>query len=99
MPEPGKENWLEYAMSVNKFPRKTIGFGKYDKRERCHQDEIHIRELTVIDGGIGCGVWDGSIYLARWIRQSAQTHMQGRRCIEEVHRGTLMRHSLSIPLP
>ena len=51
-------NWQEFALGAGKNRRKTIGFGKYDKKERCYEDELYIRELSILDGGIGCAVWD-----------------------------------------
>ena len=51
-------NWQEVAFGSGKNRRKTIGFGKYDKKEKQYEDEFYIRELSILDGGIGCAIWD-----------------------------------------
>jgi hypothetical protein len=28
---------------------------------------MHIRELSMLSGGLGCALWDGSVVLARWL--------------------------------
>lgn len=56
-------NWREHVL--RKHRRKTVPFGDYDKEERSHSDEIYIRELSIVDGGIGCALWDASIILSR----------------------------------
>lgn len=65
-------DWKEVAFGAGKNRRKTIGFGKYDKKERQYEDEIYIRELSIVDGGIGCAVWDAAIILTRWIYGAPQ---------------------------
>ncbi|KYQ90986.1 hypothetical protein DLAC_07875 [Tieghemostelium lacteum] len=60
-------DWKEYALGANHFKRKTVGFGKYDKKEREYQKELYIREMSIIQGGIGCAIWDAAIILSRWI--------------------------------
>jgi predicted nicotinamide N-methyase len=60
-------NWQEASFGIGKTPRKTIGFGRYDKVEKEFDDEIYIRELSICDGGIGAACWDAAIILARWI--------------------------------
>eukprot|EP01027_Heterolobosea_sp_BB2_P006168 GEZU01009358.1.p1 GENE.GEZU01009358.1~~GEZU01009358.1.p1 ORF type:complete len:288 (+),score=83.16 GEZU01009358.1:63-926(+) len=64
-------NWQEAAFGAGKNRRKTIGFGKYDKKEREWEDEIYLRELSIIEAGIGCALWDAGIILSRWIYDNA----------------------------
>jgi len=48
--------------------RKTIGFGEYNKKTRNYKGgQIYIREVPILEGGLGCALWDGSIILASWI--------------------------------
>ena len=51
-------NWQEIAFGAGKNRRKTICFGKYDPKERQYEDELYVREISIIEGGIGCAVWD-----------------------------------------
>ncbi|KAH3761780.1 Rossmann-fold protein [Pelomyxa schiedti] len=61
-------NWREAALGSGKCKRKTIGFGTYSKRSRLWSDaEIYIRELSIVDAGIGCAVWDAAILFSRWL--------------------------------
>ncbi|PRP77298.1 hypothetical protein PROFUN_05543 [Planoprotostelium fungivorum] len=59
-------NWSEQAFGKGKHRRKTWGFGKYDKREKEHEKEIHIREQSIMEGGLGCAVWDAAVIMSRW---------------------------------
>lgn len=60
-------DWKQYALGANHYKRKTVGFGKYDKREKEYEKEIYIREMSIIEGGIGCSIWDAAIIISRWI--------------------------------
>eukprot|EP00128_Syssomonas_multiformis_P017414 Colp12_sorted_trinity150504_noHs@19596 len=59
-------DWRE-TMLGKKHERKTIGFGNYDKKSKEWDEEMHIRELSLATGGLGCALWDGGVVLARWI--------------------------------
>lgn len=52
---------------AGKTKRRTIGFGKEDVGRGEQEIEIYIKELSIIDGGIGAGVWEASIMLSKWI--------------------------------
>ncbi|KAN0050534.1 hypothetical protein ACTA71_003663 [Dictyostelium dimigraforme] len=60
-------DWKEYALGANHFKRRTVGFGKYDKKEREWEKEIFLREMSIIEGGIGCSTWDAAIIFSRWV--------------------------------
>lgn len=60
-------DWMQAAFGKGKKRRKTVGFGKYDRKEKKFEVEVYVRELSIIDAGIGSGVWDASIIFARWI--------------------------------
>jgi predicted nicotinamide N-methyase len=66
-------DWKGVAFGVGKNRRKTVGFGSFNKKERQYDDEFYIRELSIVDGGIGCALWDAAIILSRWI-YSCQQH-------------------------
>lgn len=74
-------DWKSVAFGVGKYRRKTVGFGKYNKKTREYEDEIYLRELSIIDGGIGCALWDAAIILARWMREN-QSLFENKVCIE-----------------
>ncbi|EGC31266.1 hypothetical protein DICPUDRAFT_57790 [Dictyostelium purpureum] len=74
-------DWKEYALGANHYKRKTVGFGKYDKKEREHEKEIFIREMSIIEGGIGCSIWDAAIILSRWIYKN-QNAFEGQSVLE-----------------
>ncbi|EFA83969.1 hypothetical protein PPL_03041 [Heterostelium album PN500] len=74
-------NWKEYALGADKFKRKTVGFGKYDKREKEYEKELFIREMSIIQGGIGCAIWDAAIIMSRWIFKH-QDAFSGQKCLE-----------------
>eukprot|EP01012_Entosiphon_sulcatum_P010591 TRINITY_DN16229_c0_g1_i1.p1 TRINITY_DN16229_c0_g1~~TRINITY_DN16229_c0_g1_i1.p1 ORF type:complete len:356 (-),score=62.49 TRINITY_DN16229_c0_g1_i1:390-1457(-) len=59
-------DWSQ-AVMTSPYKRKTFGFGKYNSKERRHEMEIYIRELTLAAGALGCAVWDGGVVLARWV--------------------------------
>eukprot|EP00818_Percolomonas_sp_WS_P009833 CAMPEP_0117442804 /NCGR_PEP_ID=MMETSP0759-20121206/4351_1 /TAXON_ID=63605 /ORGANISM="Percolomonas cosmopolitus, Strain WS" /LENGTH=340 /DNA_ID=CAMNT_0005234725 /DNA_START=83 /DNA_END=1105 /DNA_ORIENTATION=+ len=75
-------NWQEIAMGIGKNRRKTIGFGKYSKKERQYEDEFYIRELSIIDGGIGCALWDAAIILTRFIYEHGHQLFQNQNILE-----------------
>lgn len=75
-------NWQQVALGAGKNRRKTIGFGNYDKKTKEYEDEIYIRELSIIDGGIGCAVWDAAIILARFIYENADELFHDRVVLE-----------------
>jgi hypothetical protein len=52
-------DWRQLVLSAQKHRRKTVGFGKYNKKERAYEDEVYIREMGLAAGGIGCSIWDG----------------------------------------
>lgn len=61
-------NWQEIALSHNKYRRKTIGFGEYDKKSKTWSEgTIYIREVSLMYGGFGAAVWDAAIIFSRWI--------------------------------
>lgn len=60
-------NWQDFAFGIGKPRRKTIGFGRFDKKNKEWEDEVYIKELSILDGGIGCAVWDAAIYFSRWM--------------------------------
>jgi predicted nicotinamide N-methyase len=64
-------DWKSVAFGAGKNKRKTFGFGSYDKKSKEYEEEIHIKELSIVDGGIGCATWDASIILSRWIRKNS----------------------------
>eukprot|EP00767_Chilomastix_cuspidata_P001943 gnl/Chilomastix_cuspidata/2066.p1 GENE.gnl/Chilomastix_cuspidata/2066~~gnl/Chilomastix_cuspidata/2066.p1 ORF type:complete len:282 (-),score=55.12 gnl/Chilomastix_cuspidata/2066:39-884(-) len=74
-------NLQSYALSHNRCKRKTIGFGKYDKKAKMYEDEIYIRELSFFNGGVGCALWDGSIILGRWIQANLEL-FEGKNVVE-----------------
>jgi hypothetical protein len=59
-------DWRQYAFGSGHTRRKTIGFGTHHKKEKCYDFELYIRELSIIDAGLGCAVWDGAIILSRY---------------------------------
>jgi len=59
--------WREYALSTQKFKRKTVGFGDYSKKNREFKDEVFLRELSLAAGGIGCALWDAAIIFSRFV--------------------------------
>lgn len=32
-----------------------------------------IREISIIDGGLGCAIWDAAIIMSRWVNKQAAT--------------------------
>jgi len=75
-------SWLDLALNFQKYKRKTIGFGSYDKKERSWEDEIHVRELSFTEGGVGCAVWDASVILCHWIYSEGSKVLQNQRVLE-----------------
>ena len=61
-------DWKEHAFGRGKYRRKTFPFFWEDENvEETKKKEVHIRELSIVDAGIGCGVWDASIIFSRWV--------------------------------
>jgi len=60
-------DWNQHSFGKGKYRRKTWGFGKYDKREKEWEKEVYIRELSIVEGGLGCAVWDAAVIMSRWI--------------------------------
>eukprot|EP00741_Cyanophora_paradoxa_P024998 tig00000319_g24130.t1 len=75
-------NWQEAALGIGKNKRKTIGFGARDKRSKTWEVEAFIRELSIVDAGLGCALWDASIILARWIYVYGEQYLASRSLIE-----------------
>ena len=42
---------------------------------------VHVRELSMVRGGLGCALWDGSIVLARWLARNPQV-VAGQTVVE-----------------
>jgi len=60
-------NYQEFAFGKGKYRRKTWGFGKYNKKDKSWSDfEINIREISIIEGALGCAVWDAGVIMSRW---------------------------------
>eukprot|EP01028_Stygiella_incarcerata_P005456 TRINITY_DN2306_c0_g1_i1.p1 TRINITY_DN2306_c0_g1~~TRINITY_DN2306_c0_g1_i1.p1 ORF type:complete len:288 (+),score=72.49 TRINITY_DN2306_c0_g1_i1:47-865(+) len=74
-------SWREASLGIGKYRRKTFGFGSYVPKERRWTDEIHIRELSIIDGGIGCATWDAAVILSRWLMRFPEI-VRGKRVLE-----------------
>ena len=45
-------------------------------------DEIFIREMNILQGALGCAVWDGAVICSRWIAAKAQNILDGRAVLE-----------------
>ena len=48
----------------------TPPFEAYDAREREWEDEVYIRELSIVDGALGCAMWDGGVILTRFVHNN-----------------------------
>lgn len=57
---------LQCARASQKYTRKVIGFGPYEKKTKRQTDYVFIRELPVVAGWVGCGVWDAAVIMARY---------------------------------
>ncbi|KAL9655767.1 hypothetical protein ABK040_004994 [Willaertia magna] len=75
-------NWLEAALGIGKNRRKTIGFGAYNKKTKEYEDSFYIRELSIINGGIGCALWDAAIILTRYIYEFGELIFSNKKVIE-----------------
>ncbi|KAL6061869.1 Protein-lysine N-methyltransferase EFM6 [Balamuthia mandrillaris] len=61
-------DWKTAAFGKGKYRRKTVGFGEFDKKTRSYSElEVYVRELSIIEAGIGCAIWDAAIILSRFI--------------------------------
>lgn len=67
-------DWLKHA--TGRKPRKTVGFGSFDKKEKEWDDETYIRELPLIQGGIGAAIWDAAVFMTRWIRMAHEGNVE-----------------------
>ncbi|MES1915121.1 MAG: hypothetical protein MHM6MM_007110, partial [Cercozoa sp. M6MM] len=65
-------DWSEMVRNMNKRRRRTIHLGKYDKVSDTYGDEVHIRELPIIQAGLGCSIWDSAIILSRAFYKMAE---------------------------
>ena len=77
----GKSKSKCFFLSSNLW-NTTVGFGKYDKKEKEWDFEINIRELSIIEAGIGCAIWDASIILSRFIFDSLHEKIRNKRVLE-----------------
>ena len=59
-------DWKEHAFGRGKYRRKTFPFF-WDEEADKNEKQVHIRETSIVDAGIGCGVWDASIIFSRWV--------------------------------
>ncbi|KAF0984673.1 hypothetical protein FDP41_000572 [Naegleria fowleri] len=75
-------NWVEAALGIGKNRRKTIGFGQYSKKTKEYEDEFYIREMSIIDAGIGCALWDAAIILTRYIYEFGDEIFANRKVME-----------------
>lgn len=62
--------------------KKTVGFGAFNKKAREYEDEFYIREMSIIDAGIGCALWDAAIILTRYIYEFGDDIFRDRKVIE-----------------
>jgi len=63
------ENEAEKKKTSDKKKKKSSS----DEEDISNDSCIHIRELCLAEGGLGCALWDGSVILARWIYQNRRT--------------------------
>src|SRR3989338_1644978 len=78
-------DWQQYAFGRGKYRRKTISYWENTAVgcQRSEPDhEIHIRELSIVDAGIGCAVWDAAIILSRWVFDRGPKVMAGQTVLE-----------------
>lgn len=60
---------------------QQVGFGNYDKKTKKHDFIVHIRELSIVNGGIGCATWDAAIILSRCIFENGR-FFSGKTVVE-----------------
>eukprot|EP00127_Corallochytrium_limacisporum_P003336 Clim_evm25s148 gene=Clim_evmTU25s148 len=79
-PKNGEINidWRTLALSARKYQRKTINLSQGTKRKQ----KYHLRELSIVSGGLGCALWDGGVVLARWVHENLDTIFAGKSVIE-----------------
>lgn len=75
-------NWQQVAFGIGKNRRKTVGFGSYNKKNGSYQDEIYIRELSIVNGGIGCALWDAAIILTRFLYEHGESLLNNESILE-----------------
>jgi len=79
--DPNFGHW-EAIFGRKKSKRRTVGFGKLDKKRKAWSElEIYLRELSIVDAGVGCAVWDAAIIQARWILENENV-FAGKQVIE-----------------
>jgi hypothetical protein len=71
----------DIALNMQKNKRKTFGFGKYYKKDRRWDVEIHIRELSIGEAGLGCALWDASIVISRLL-YAKRDILAGKKILE-----------------
>lgn len=57
-------NVYSIAMNNKKYHRRTVVVTKRDGESPF---AVFIREMSFINGGVGCAIWDGAIILSRWL--------------------------------
>lgn len=57
---------LQCARASQKYTRKVITFGPYDRVTKKQTDHVFIRELPVVAGWVGCGIWDAAVIMSRY---------------------------------
>ncbi|EFO63106.1 Rossmann-fold protein [Giardia lamblia P15] len=57
---------LQCARASQKYTRKMIDLGLCEKETKKQTDCIFIRELPIIAGWVGCGVWDAAVIMSRY---------------------------------
>lgn len=74
-------NWKEFALGLQKYRRKTVGFGRKIGR-RQWEDEVYLRELSIAEAGIGCALWDAAIILSRWFYENGEEIFKDKKVLE-----------------
>eukprot|EP00054_Salpingoeca_dolichothecata_P018636 m.114719 g.114719 ORF g.114719 m.114719 type:complete len:349 (+) comp22947_c0_seq4:3-1049(+) len=77
-------DWLSLALG-KKYQRKTIGLGAFDENKKKYEHQVHIRELCIATGALGCAIWDGGVILARFIFENR--HMFANQTVLELGSG------------
>ncbi|KAL0221266.1 hypothetical protein RCL1_001120 [Eukaryota sp. TZLM3-RCL] len=71
MPQDLSIDWSQVAFGRGKNRRKTVTFGKFNKSHDMYDDEFYIRELSIVDAGLGSGLWDAAIIFSRFIYENS----------------------------
>ncbi|TNJ30045.1 Methyltransferase [Giardia muris] len=72
---------LMYIRGSQRFTRRTLTFEPHPPEEGGSKDTIFVRELPVIAGWVGCGVWDAAIIMSRYLITHPEV-LQGKRVLE-----------------